>query len=111
MMLPIMIQQSVENHTFNLNFSDSGFMYKLKIDNIHIDSLNIETKTITFIPGTNNIKLMISGLDLFMKVDGAIYALWFIPLKTASLNATNLTFSVELEPVINGDNVNWQLKD
>jgi hypothetical protein len=54
---------------------------------------------------------MISGLDLFMKVDGAIYALWFIPLKTASLNATNLTFSVELEPVINGDNVNWQLKD
>ena len=70
------------------------------------------TKTLTFVEGKpNTIRLNISGFDLQMKIDGAIYALWFIPLKFASLNATGISLIVDLEAIPDGDQVNWQVKD
>lgn len=45
-----------------------------------------------------------------MQVNGAIYALWFIPLSTASLNITNVTFQMDLSiPSSNG--ADWHIEN
>lgn len=42
-----------------------------------------------------------------MQVDGAIYALWFIPLKASSLSIKNFTLQADFEVVQNANGVNW----
>lgn len=79
----------------------------MEIKNIAFDKLYMETKTIGFIEGTNNIRLLISGVDIDMKVDGAIYALWFIPLKASSLSVTNLTLQMDFEVIQDANGINW----
>lgn len=112
MLFPIILQQTIQNKTFDIDFTDSGALYKLQIKDILIEDMYFQTKTLTFVEGKpNTIRLNISGFDLQMKIDGAIYALWFIPLKFASLNATGISLIVDLEATPEGDQVNWQLKD
>ena len=108
MLFPIILQETIQNKTFDINFSDKGALYKLEIKDINIESMYFETKTITFVENKpNTIRLNISGFDMFMKIDGAIYALWFIPLKFASLNATGISLVVDLETVVADDKVSW----
>jgi hypothetical protein len=108
MIFPITVQRMIEGKTFPVNFSDSGFLYSVKINNIHVSKYNMTTKTVGFVPGTNNVRLLISGFDLATEVDGAIYALWFIPLSTAGLTVKNITLQLDLAAPTT-DNVNWQL--
>ena len=90
----------------SLNFTDSGFLYKVKIDDIHVDKVDIAVKTISFIPGTSDIRILLSGIDLKMKINGAIYALWIIPITTSALNVVNFTLQMDLSAPTT-DNVNW----
>lgn len=110
LVFPITMQQMLQKQTFDLDFEDSGFAYSIKIKDIYVNSIAFDKKEIGFIPGTNTARLTISGFDISTRVDGAIYALWFIPLKTAALNVTNLTLQIDLEAP-SSDNVNWQVKD
>ena len=112
MLFPIILQETIQNKTFDINFTDKGALYKLEIKDINVESMYFQTKTITFVENKpNTIRVNISGFDMFMKIDGAIYALWFIPLKFGSINATGMSLIVDLEAVVNDDQVNWQLKE
>lgn len=91
MVFPITVQRMVQDKTIDINYSDSGIGYRIKIQDIIVQSIYFKTKTISYIPGTNDIRLKIDGLNLGMQVDGAIYALWFIPLNTGSVNITNIS--------------------
>jgi hypothetical protein len=84
----------------------------MEIKDINITNMNFKTKTITFVEDKpNTIRLNISGFDLQMKIDGAIYALWFIPLTFASINATGIQLIADLEAIVENDQVTWTLKD
>ncbi len=110
LIFPITMQQLLQKQTFNLDFEDSGFAYSIKIKDVFISEIAFDKKEIGFIPGTNTVRLTITGFNVSSQVNGAIYALQFIPLKTAGLNITNMSLQIDLEAPTT-DNVNWQIKD
>lgn len=100
------MQNVLEKQKFNIGFNDKGFGYSIKIDSITVDKIAFDKKEVAFVPGTNKARLTITGFDINTTVDGAIYALWFIPLSTSSLNVKNISvvFEVEASSV---DQANW----
>jgi hypothetical protein len=47
---------------------------------VFVDAIAFDKKEIGFVEGSDKIRMTITGFDLNATVNGAIYALWFIPL-------------------------------
>jgi hypothetical protein len=110
LMFPITMQNLIQNQTIPIGYSTTKFGYSVKIDNLHVDNINFNKKEIKFVEGTNKTRLYVDGLDLNITINGAIYALWIIPIHTASLNVTNVTLQIDLESN-NTDDLNFQIQD
>ena len=102
------MQNLIQNQTIDIGYSSSGFGYTVKVDNMHVDNINFNKKEVKFVEGTNTTRLYIDGFDLNITVNGAIYALWIIPIHTASLNVTNVTLQLDLTSS-NSDDLNFQI--
>lgn len=84
------------NKTFNLNYTDSGFGYSIDFKDLHINTLNIDKKSVDFVPGTNKVRIFLSGIDLDSQLDGTMTYVGFITLHAASLKVKNITVQVDL---------------
>lgn len=100
------MQKMLEKQKFNIGFDDSGFGYSVKINSITVDNIAFDKKEVAFVPGTNKARLTITGFDVNTTVDGAIYALWFIPLSTSTLAVKNFSVVFEVDAQ-SQDQVNW----
>jgi hypothetical protein len=110
MVFPITVQRMVQDKVMDIGYTDSGIGYRIKIQDIIIQNIYFTTKTIAYVPGTNNIRLTIDGLNVDMQVDGTIYGLWFIPVDMGYVNITNISMQVDFAAP-SSDNLHWQLID
>ncbi len=85
MLATILPSYLVNNKTLNLDISDSGLLYNIKFNAIHINTLNINQREIDFVPGTKKVRLNFGGIDLDSQLDGSMTFVGFIPLYAASL--------------------------
>lgn len=110
MIFPITMQRLLQNQTFNLGIDKKGIAYKIQINSVHINQIAFKKKEISFIPGTNDVRVLINGFDIDMDIDGGITALWLIPLKASKTFIKNISLQMDLKAPTT-DNVNWQLTD
>ena len=103
----ILPQYTVNEKTFLINYKAAGPLYKMEVDSIYIKNVVVNTHEVSFLPGTNTLRATFSDISIESNIEGAVYALWFIPLRTSDVNITNLTLQVDLTAVVNGDQVNW----
>ena len=100
------------NKTLDLNYTQKGLGYNIFISDLHINTLNINTRQISMVPGTDILRVYLSGINLNSDVNGTMTLMGIIPLQAAKLNITNLTIQIDLEavPYVN-NSVKWQLKE
>lgn len=60
----ILPQYTIDNKTFSVNYTEKGFLYGIKLDSIVVDDLLIDEREISFIPGTNNVRVKFSGVNV-----------------------------------------------
>lgn len=102
----------VNNKTLNINYTQSGFGYSFFIEDIHVNTLNINTREVFFIPETKTLRMLFSGIDLFSQLDGKMTIIGIIPMNAALMNITNLTVQVDLLAVpMENNSVRWQLQE
>jgi len=63
------------------------------------------------IPGTDQVRCVLSGINASVSLNGSFSALHFIPLDATQVDLTNVTIDFTLEQVNAPDNVHWLLKD
>ena len=69
--VPILSYYMLNNKTMELNLEDSGFGYKVEIDDIHIVSVDgWTTKDVEFLPNSNTVRLLFSGINIQSYIDG-----------------------------------------
>ena len=110
LMATVLPNYLINNKTMQIDVKQSGFLYSLKIDNIHVENVAINKRQFSFLPGTNTLRIVFSDVDITTTIKGAIYALWFIPMECSQMNVTGFSFSMDLEVVNETDGVRWQLK-
>ena len=97
----------INNKTIEVDYVESDLMYKLEVDNIHIDTFEVSgSKSVNFVPGTNTIRVVLSGINVNLDITGSVYALHIIPFHTSHCNITNLTIQLDLA-VQTSDQVHW----
>ncbi|TNV80189.1 hypothetical protein FGO68_gene15348 [Halteria grandinella] len=103
----------VNNKTLDINYTQSGFGYNIYIHDLHINTLNFNTREVYYVPETNGtLRVLFGGIDLNSVMNGTMYILGFIPLDAAQLNLTNLTVQLDLLAVPMAENGNkWQIKE
>ena len=89
-MATILPSYLVNNKTLDLEISQSGLTYNIQIHKIHINTLNINERTIDFIPGTKKVRLHFGGIDLDSNLDGKMTIIGIIPMYAASLKVKGL---------------------
>jgi hypothetical protein len=95
--VPILSYYMINNKTIDVNYVETALAYKLEIDQIHIDTFDGFTqKSVAFIPGTNTVRVLFSGININMDIMGSIYALHIIPFHTSHANITNVTVQMDL---------------
>lgn len=94
--VPTLAYYMVDNKTLELNLHEKGILYSLNIQDIHLNTVDFNTKSIGFLHNTSTIRVELSGVNVNMNVDGEIKALWLIPLKTSQCNITNLTVVLDI---------------
>lgn len=104
---PILSYYMLNNHTVELNFKEKGLFYSLDIKSLHIDTVDgFAEKEVVFLDNTNTVRVLFSGVNISMDVDGSVYALWFIPFETSHCDITNLTIQMDFG-VSTDDQVHW----
>ena len=102
----------VNNKTLDINYTQSGFGYNIFIEDLHINTLNINTREIFFVQDTQTLRVLFGGIDLDSDMDGTMTIIGIIPMYAAKLKLTNLTVQVDLTAVpMENDTVRWQLQE
>ena len=105
--VPIMSYYTVENKDINIDYSTSGWFYKLEVDKIHIDKVDFgDQKSVQYLPDTNTIRVLFSGVNVNLDVDGSVKALWFIPFGMSHANITGASVQMDFG-ITTSDNVHW----
>jgi len=95
-MVPLLSYYILNNKTLNIDYEDEGIIYKLDLNDIHIDDVTGWTvKEAEFIQG-GLIRFLFSGININMQVNGSLDITRFIDLEAATLNITNLTVQVDV---------------
>lgn len=95
--VPILSYYMINNKTLDIGYVESSFLYKLDIESIHINTFDgFDQKQVAFIPGTNTLRVLFSGININMDIEGSIYALHVVPFHTSHCNITNVTVELEL---------------
>jgi hypothetical protein len=74
--VPILSYYVVNNHTFDVGLKQAGSIlfgtgYSIGLDSIHLNTLDgFEQKQIVFIPGTDTVKILFSGININSDVNG-----------------------------------------
>lgn len=101
----------INNKTLELNYTDSGFGYSINLKDLHVGTLNINKRSIEFLPGTKTVRLLFSEINVDANINGKITFIGLIDLNAAHVNLTNLTLQADLEAVPMADgSARWQLK-
>jgi hypothetical protein len=69
------------------------------VNSIHINTLNINDKSIQVLPGTHKLRLYFSNIDIDSTIDGKMTMIGFITLNAAALKLKDLTIQVDLEAI------------
>ena len=110
--VPILSYYMLNNQTFVTNITESSILYKLTLDSVHVQTVDGFTeKSLTMIPGTDKVRLVLSGINATVDLNGSFSALHFIPMDATQVTLTNMTIDFTLEQVNAGDKVHWALKD
>ena len=99
----------INNKTIDYEFKQSGFLYSINFHSIHVNTLNINQREITFVPGTKRVRLHLGDINVDSLLDGSMTFVGFIPLYAASLKIKGLLVQADLEAIPMGDQVHWQL--
>lgn len=97
----------INNKSIPLNFEEQNFFYNVKFTQIHVNTLNINQRDISFVPGTSQVRLQFGGIDLDSQLDGEITLVGFIPIYAAKIQLKNLTLQANLESIPTDDKVHW----
>lgn len=109
--VPILSYFVLNNHTFEINETMSGFGYKLDLESIHvIEAKGFSVKIFENIPDTDLLHVKIGGVDITMDVNAELDALYFIPFRTSAVNVTNATIEFTLQS-LSDDGVHWSIKE
>jgi len=105
--VPIMSYYTVENKDINIDYSTTGWFYKLEVDKVHIDKVDFgDQKSVQYLPDTNTIRVLFSGVNVNINVDGSVKALWFIPFGMSHANITGASVQMDFG-ITSSDNVHW----
>ena len=106
-LIPIISYYVLNNQTYQLNLTKSGYLYKFTFDTLHINTVNgFTTKIFEEIPGTDQIHVKLGGINASVNIDAELDALYFIPFKSSQVNLTNITIDFVVE-VQSADKVHW----
>jgi hypothetical protein len=107
--VPILSYYMINNKTHDIGYVESSVLYKLDIESVHINTFDgFEQKEVAFLPGTNTLRVLFSGININMDIEGSIYALHVVPFHTSHCNITNITVQLDLA-VQSQDDVKFQL--
>ena len=94
--VPLIAYYAINNKTINLNLHKVGVGYTLDLKKIVIEQAKgFTTKSAKFVNG-NQVKVVLSGIEVDTKIDGTLYALWFIPMRASYCNITGFDLEVTL---------------
>ena len=106
-LIPIISYYALNNQTYQLNLTESSYLYKFTFNTLHINTVNgFTTKIFEEIPGTDKIHVKLGGINASMNIDAELDALYFIPFKSSQVNLTNITIDFVVE-VQSADKVHW----
>jgi hypothetical protein len=82
----------INNKTLPVNYVETGWFYKLAIESIHINTFDgFQQKEVVFLPNSNTVRILFSGINVNMDIEGSVYALHVVPFHTSKCNITNIT--------------------
>jgi hypothetical protein len=100
----------LDNKTMEFHIEEKGVGYDVKVDGIHIDSVDgWTTKEVEFLPEKDMVRILLSGINIKSHVNGSINALWLINLEAATCDITNLTVQLDLAIVPAEDEIHWTI--
>ena len=107
---PLVAYFSLNNRTFDVNITESGYLYSFELDKIHvIQATGFTEKIFQNVPGTSMIHCKIGGIDVQTEIDADFKALHFIPFRASQLNITGLSVEFFIESVADSDDVHFKL--
>lgn len=105
--MPILSYFALNNKTFDLNLTTSGFGYSMSLDSIHVVTVSgFTTKIFENYNNTDQLHVRIGGIDASVDVNGELDALYFIPLRASHVNVTNATIDFTVQAT-SDDKVHW----
>ena len=99
----------INGKTFAFEFQDSGLLYNIKVNSIHINTLTVNERWVDFVGGTSKIRLHLGGIDVDSQLDGVMTIVGLIPIYAAGLKIKGLVIEVDLEAIAQPDGIKWQL--
>lgn len=110
--VPILSYYILNNKTIEANYESKAFFYDLKLDSVHLNTVQgFTTKLVEMEKGTNLIHVKIGGIDVDALLNGSLKLIKFIPLSASALKINGLNIEFTLEPVAQADKIHWTLKD
>ena len=90
--VPILSYYIVNNKTMHVGYSSTGWFYTLVVKDVHIDTVEFgEQKEVSYHPENNTVRVLFSGINANVQIDGSVKALWFIPLTMSHCNLTGVS--------------------
>jgi len=102
----------LNNHTFELNMTESTTFYDLNLDSIHvIEATGFTEKEFKYLPNSEYVHLRIGGFNVSTLVEADFKALHLIPFRASSVNITNMVIDIKLKAFAMDDEVHWKIAE
>lgn len=96
--IPLAINQVLNNHTFDLDYTSKGLwgLYYIHIDSITTNSVDVGERKLDFVGDSNTLELSIKGINLDATMIGKATAAKLIPASIDAFTIKNLTLNLKL---------------
>lgn len=96
--IPLAINQVLNNHTFNLNYTSKGLwdLYHIHIDSITTNSVDVGDRKLDFVGDSDTLELSIKGINVDASMIGRATAMKLIPASIDAFTITNLTLVLQM---------------
>lgn len=108
---PLAANEIFYDKDFAVNYHSKGWwgIYDLDLSSIHTNDVVIGSTSLSFVEGTDTLKLRLSGIDIDTNLTGHVHCLGLIRGDIERLVMKNVTFEALVSTEIFEDKVHWQL--
>ena len=60
----------LNDKTFQIDYKAAGLLYSMEVNSIHVVTFGTNKQEMSFLPGTNTLRVTFSGINVVADIDG-----------------------------------------